>query len=151
MNVHHQPIKTVALGVITTKLGRGSDSKEAVRKMLAKLGVDPVVTAKGKGPIYLYDADAVSPIIEKYGKPKATVPTHTTKLPDDDVLADIFRKLDGIGHYVCGVGEQHRATRSSVEHQAAQLRVITIGLNRLLKAAGLHTVPETPAASGDSQ
>lgn len=82
---------------------------------------------------------------------KEPAPVAANKAPDDDAVEAVRKMLDGLKPYVCSLGEKNALVHSNVDRLSAQVRVLTIGVNRLLKAAGLREVPEMPSDNGGGQ
>lgn len=156
-------MKTMGIAKVCKKLGfsvTSGGSRAKVKALLESYGVKPHAEVPwGRGTAACWKNEDVERVRvaesekkalrearaaeARSAAPSVSTPAQTQlQLQDDDVLA-IKKALEGHSSYVCRLGERSERVERAVSHYDSTQRLILIALNRLLKAAGLQTVPES--------
>lgn len=138
----------LALSDVVTKLGSYGNSS-TVLEILKKHKVEPDFEyGTGSKRVRRYYApEKIDELLSKLAPRKKVVEPVSSKEPAyyDDVFQAAVKKLDGHASYICDLGQRvEKLERTNAQLETAN-RLLIFGMNQLLKAAGLKTIPELGA------
>ena len=141
--------KLLALSDVVTKLGNHGNSS-TVLEILKKHKVEPDFEygAGSKRVRRYYSPEKIDALLSKLAPRKKVAEPAVSKAQADyydDAFQAAVKKLDGHASYICELGQRvERLERTNTQLEAAN-RLLIFGMNELLKAAGLKTIPELGA------